>query len=131
MKEKIKILKGDIKMNKALFVVGGFVVGYVTHREIMKLAFKEWLDKEHPKSEYSDYHMIFGTRDDAVDVLGQLHEFLDNYGRVTVADLLDLSGVLGPKLIDNKYGWKILLGAYVTKDKNGWALKLPTPRLLD
>jgi hypothetical protein len=97
----------------------------------MTIALTEMLEKDYPKPRYTNYRdIIIGTREDAREVLGLLQNFIDNYGVVTVADLLDSVGETS-SIIDVKYGWVTSFGAYVAKDKNGWTLKLPRPRLLD
>jgi predicted transcriptional regulator len=123
-------------MNKVVLVVGGFVVGYITHREIMKLAVKDMLDKEYPKKPYSNYRDILLTnKEDAMSVLGDLKDLLDEYGVVTVSDVFNVAGVVTSTFTDTKYGWTSLLGAYIRPnkdvDKDGYRLVLPEPRLLD
>ena len=48
---------------------------------------------------------------------------------VSVADLNDIIGVTG-SYTDNKYGWYDLSSAQITRDKSGYALKLPRVRPL-
>lgn len=123
-------------MNKGLLVVGGFVVGYVAHREIMKIAFKEMLEKDYPEKPYSNYRdILLGNKEDAISVLNDLRNLIDKYGVVTVSDVFDVAGVITSKFSDTKYGWTSLLGAYVRTnkdvDKDGYRLVLPKPTLLD
>ena len=80
--------------------------------------------------------IIFKTRADAEEVLDKLHELLDQYGSITVADYkseaqkyFDIT--LNPLFIDNKYGWRTLDGVFVrAKGSNQYYIDLPPSKLL-
>lgn len=72
------------------------------------------------------YDIIFPTRKDAEQVLCYMHEILETYGEVTVADLYDLAGVNGTYQ-DSKRRWYNLDNAQVLRVKEGYVLTLPKP----
>ena len=76
-----------------------------------------------------DQDVILETRGQAESVLIQLEEAISKYKMVSVADLNDILGVTG-SYTDNKYGWYDLSSAQITRDKSGYALKLPRVRPL-
>lgn len=71
--------------------------------------------------------VIFSERGKAELVLIRLLDTLDEYGRVSVADLYDISEI-DPELIPhtaNRYGWMDLRSAKVVSDGEGYIIKLP------
>lgn len=66
----------------------------------------------------------FANRDDATKVLDEVHEIMDQYGFVTVADLFDLIGST-TTFTDTKRGWSDLRMVYVTRTRDGYALTFP------
>lgn len=75
-------------------------------------------------SRYSFDDIILADRGEAEDVLDRMHELIDAYSMVTVADLYDLVGITG-NYTDNKYGWTSLRTAEVIRVRDGYKLKLP------
>lgn len=75
---------------------------------------------------YSD-DLIFAERSDAEEVLNQMCDAIEAYGIVSVFDLYDLAG-LPVEHTDNKYGWKNLASASIVRVRDGYMLKLPTPK---
>lgn len=75
---------------------------------------------------YSD-DLLFSERSDAEEVLNQMCDAIEAYGVVTVFDMYDLAG-LPVEHTDNKYGWKNLASATVVRTRDGYLLKLPTPK---
>ncbi len=71
--------------------------------------------------------IIFRTRDEAVEVLGGLNNYIVQYNLVTVADFYQMIN----QPIDytwEKYGWSSLRNAYVKPVPGGYSLALPRPR---
>lgn len=78
-----------------------------------------------------DYKNIFlATKDEAVDVLTQLDELLDQYDVVSINDYYDTVGVTGDPTACN-YGWKNLDSAHVIRTRDGWAVSLPRAMPID
>ncbi|MCM1525228.1 MAG: hypothetical protein NC120_12315 [Ruminococcus sp.] len=69
-------------------------------------------------------NIIVETRGDAEDILLTMEEIISEYGMVSVADLYDLAGISG-SYTDNKYGWRDIRGAYVTRVQGGYTFKFP------
>ena len=74
--------------------------------------------------------IIFESRGEAEEVLGNLVDFIMDYGVATVADLYDLVGITGP-FTDNKYGWTDLSMATVVRVRDGYLINLPRAVAID
>lgn len=72
---------------------------------------------------YND--IIFNSRGDAESVLDAMHDILNQYLVVSVADLYDLSDVSIDNYMANKYGWTDLSRAEVVRVRDGYVIKLP------
>jgi len=81
------------------------------------------------RSGYQFEDVIFGSRGEAETVLSHLVDLTMEYGMASVGDLHELSG-LTPNFTDYNYGWTNLRDAYSERARNGYTLKLPTPRPL-
>jgi hypothetical protein len=79
-----------------------------------------------------DYRdILIPSRVEADEVLDQLFAALEQFGQVSVADVLDLMGATG-EFTDAKYGWTDLRGARVERVRNdGYVLNLPREEQLD
>lgn len=87
-------------------------------------------DDRRARSTMRDYEdIIFDTKTDADEVIGQMVELIDTYGQVTIADLYDLAG-LTPEYTVGNYGWTNLRDASPRRIRNGYILDLPRPILL-
>lgn len=74
--------------------------------------------------------IVLDSRGEAEEVLSCLVDLVIDYGEATVADLYDLVGVTG-NFTDNKYGWRDLSSASVSRVRDGYLLNLPKVKLLD
>ena len=74
--------------------------------------------------------IIFESRGEAEEVLGNLVDFIVDYGVASVADLYDLVGITGP-FTDNKYGWTDLSMATVVRVRDGYLINLPRAVAID
>ena len=74
--------------------------------------------------------VIFSSRGDADEVLGQMSDAVASYGAVSVADFYDLVGMTA-NYTDNKYGWYDIRNAYVQPVSGGYVIKLPKPVALN
>lgn len=73
---------------------------------------------------YNYDDIILETRGEAEEVLTGMNDIIDTYSVVTVADLYDLVGK-SSEYTDNKYGWKNIRNAGVTRVRDGYMLVLP------
>lgn len=73
---------------------------------------------------------IIANREDAVAVLDEMRDVIEQYGQVSVADYYDLIG-FDPEITDNSYGWTDLSSARVVSvygrevNNRGYQLDLP------
>lgn len=74
--------------------------------------------------------IILKSRGEAEEVISCLVDLVIDYGEATVADLYDLVGITG-NFTDNKYGWRDLSSASVSRVRDGYLLNLPRVKLLD
>jgi hypothetical protein len=75
--------------------------------------------------------IILETRVEAEEVIERMAEYVERYDQASVSDLYQLVGVTG-SFADEKWGWKDLRGASVTRVRNGgYLLDLPRPVELD
>ena len=82
------------------------------------------------RSAMRDYEdIIFDTKSDADEVIGQMVELIEVYGQVTIGDLYDLAG-LTPEYTVGNYGWTNLRDASPRRIRDGYILDLPRPVLL-
>lgn len=74
----------------------------------------------------------FETRGDAKEVADMMLELLDNFKVVSVADYYEISNAGDLETyIDRKYGWYELDDMQITRDRDGFKIKLPRPEPLD
>lgn len=81
------------------------------------------------RDRYSYSDLVFRSRGEAEDVLGQLIDILDAYNVVSVADFYEAAGV-SSNFTDNKYGWESLNGARVDRNSQGYFLRLPRAKVI-
>lgn len=74
--------------------------------------------------------IILETRGEAEDVLSHLVDLTVDYGVASVADYYELLNVEAT-YADQKYGWTNLRDAVVERDRAGYIIKLPHPRVID
>ena len=76
-------------------------------------------------SSVEDYKYIeFQTKADVESLLEALDAVIEEYDRVSVADLKDLAGLVAEP-IDRKWGWKSLAGARPAMSNGCWRLSMP------
>lgn len=74
--------------------------------------------------------ILLATRVEANEVLNRLNDLVDRYTSATVADLYALVGITG-NYTDDKWGWRELNAAGITRVPRGYVLDLPSPIHLD
>jgi hypothetical protein len=78
--------------------------------------------------DYRDF--VIPSRGQAEEVIDGMCSVLDQYGTVSVHELKEMLGVTG-EFTDQKWGWKNLRDAGVSRDREGYRLDLPKPISLD
>lgn len=73
--------------------------------------------------------IIFTSRGEAEEVLGNMIDTIKDYGTVSVADLYDMVGEPG-QFTDNAWGWVDLGQSSVRRVAEGYILVLPRPQSL-
>lgn len=74
--------------------------------------------------------IILDTRVEAEEVIDRLFDLVAQYDVARVSDLYELLGISGP-YTTQKWGWRDIRGAGVTKVRNGYLLDLPVPEPID
>lgn len=71
--------------------------------------------------------VVLPHKQDAQNVLDELHRLLEQYERVSFADFLELCGIAST-FTDNKVGWtKLDLNVEIKEENGGFVLDLPAP----
>lgn len=73
--------------------------------------------------------LVLPSQEAAEILLANMFELLNQYRVVAIGDLNDLAG-FSSQPSDNGFGWTNLDGARITKDRNGFRLELPRPKLI-
>jgi hypothetical protein len=135
---------------KSVVLIGiGFGLGFAMGKDYMMTQLKRIFEDdaeavmESRKRHYDRYSadinksiipktddIVFASRADAQEVLTTFAHVIDNYGQATVADLLELIGIVEPTATDYKYGWRNANLASIVRRRIGYVLNLPEPILL-
>jgi hypothetical protein len=79
---------------------------------------------------YDDFsHIILTSRVDAITVLNDMRDYIEDYGSVTVSNLYELVGE-DSQGIDNSYGWTNLDRAYIKDVRDGYIIEFPKAKYL-
>ena len=79
---------------------------------------------------YDDFsHIVLTSRSDAVTVLNDMRDYIEDYGSVTVSNLYELVGE-DSQAIDNSYGWTNLDRAYIDSVRGGYIIEFPKAKYL-
>lgn len=79
---------------------------------------------------YAYNEIIFESRGDAQEVKDCLEDIIDRYKMVSIADFYELAGQ-ETSWSDEKYGWFDLDGMTITRDRDGFRIRLPKAEPLD
>lgn len=74
--------------------------------------------------------IIFENRGDALEVKDCLEEIMDKYHMVSIADFYELAGEQG-SYTDRNYGWYEFDDISITRDRDGYRIRLPKPVAFD
>lgn len=83
-----------------------------------------------PQQRYDYRNIVLSTRGEAEEVIDVLTGIVEEYGRVSVADLYDACGITG-NFTDNKYGWTSASGFRARITKDGYLLDFPRATPID
>ena len=73
--------------------------------------------------------LVFDTRGDAVDVIEYIAETIDEYGQVSVADLMSSVGIQ-PRYTDERWGWTTTDAFELRQIREGWLVSADRPEPL-
>lgn len=73
--------------------------------------------------------LVFDTRGDAVDVLEFVAESIEQYGQVSVADLMSSVGIQ-PRYTDERWGWTTTDAFEIRQIREGWLVSADRPEPL-
>ena len=87
--------------------------------------------RRRPRDKYTDFSdIVMSSRADAITVLNDLKDQIEDYGCATVANFYELVGEDSGHM-DTKYGWENLDRAYVDSVRGGFIIEFPKARYLD
>lgn len=75
-------------------------------------------------------NIVLESKMEAEQVLDTLIGLVDEYHQATVADLYEMTGIVG-QFTDERYGWEDFRGADIRRVRDGWLLELPPVRELE
>lgn len=96
------------------------------------VSYRDFSDKRERKG-YNDYKsrtmfdyddIFLESRKDAENVLKQMHDIINDYGILSVADMFDLVGEPANYTM-NKYGWHNIDNAEIVHTREGYKIKMP------
>jgi hypothetical protein len=73
--------------------------------------------------------LVFDTRGDAVDVIEFIADSIDQYGQVSVADLMSSVGIQ-PRYTDERWGWTTTDAFEIRQIREGWLVSADRPEPL-
>ena len=73
--------------------------------------------------------LVFDARGDAVDVIEYIAETIDEYGQVSVADLMSSVGIQ-PRYTDERWGWTTTDAFELRQIREGWLISADRPEPL-
>lgn len=121
-------------------ILNGGNATYTGRSSTSKVSYRKYYDEpreSHRSSESArvrtrfDYDdIIFESRGEAEMALEEMHNVIERYGFVTVADLYDMADLTQP-YTSNKYGWINIRNAEVVRVNGGYIIKLPKAAPID
>lgn len=73
--------------------------------------------------------LVFDTRGEAVDVIEYIAESIEDYGQVSVADLMSSVGIQ-PRYTDERWGWTTTDAFEIRQIREGWLVSADRPEPL-
>lgn len=85
-------------------------------------------ERNRNRHEFDD--IFLDSKAEARDVLNNLMDLVEDYGRASVEDFYDLVGITS-QYTDSRWGWTDLRNAYIENTRNGWIIRLPRTVVID
>lgn len=116
----------------------GGSVGYNKRSSESKVSYRKYYDEPGDRQRASSVQrdrfdhddIIFETRGDAELALDEMHDILERYKIVRVADLYDIAQLSQP-YTSNRYGWTNLRSAEIIRAGGGYIIRLPRALPID
>lgn len=113
-------MRGILK--NTLLLLGGMALGSLATRRAIRYA----VENRYDRVKYEE--PIFGTGEDAEQVLDGLKTLISTYGNATAADLYELAGTHDFKYEMTRIGWTSVDGAEIVQTDDGYIITLPQPK---
>lgn len=124
-------MRGILK--NTLLLLGGMALGSLATRRAIRYA----VENRYDRVKYEE--PIFGTGEDAEQVLEGLKTLISTYGNATAADLYELAGNAAADLYEpagthdfkhemTRIGWTSVDGAEIVQTDDGYIITLPQPK---
>ena len=113
-------MRGILK--NTLLLLGGMALGSLATRRAIRYA----VENRYDRVKYEE--PIFGTGEDAEQVLDGLKTLISTYGNATAADLYELAGTHDFKHEMTRIGWTSVDGAEIVQTDDGYIITLPQPK---
>lgn len=124
-------MRGILK--NTLLLLGGMALGSLATRRAIRYA----VENRYDRVKYEE--PIFGTGEDAEQVLDGLKTLISTYGNATAADLYELAGNAAADLYEpagthdfkhemTRIGWTSVDGAEIVQTDDGYIITLPQPK---
>lgn len=102
----------------------------ISYTPYYKMASASTQSKEHlalrPKTAYEYDEVVLSSRGEAEMLLKSMDEAVREYGMVSIGDYYDMAGVTS-EYTTNRYGWTDLREATISRNRDGYMIKLPKP----
>lgn len=107
-------------------------VNYTSYARSSNSGYKEREERRYDRDRYGMLDICYETRGDAIEVRDCLIEVMDKYHVVSVSDYYELARQ-GDQInyTDRKYGWYDLGDLAISRDRDGYRIRLPKPEALD
>lgn len=112
-------MRGILK--NTLLLLGGMALGSLATRRAIRYA----VENRYDRVKYEE--PIFGTGEDAEQVLDGLKTLISTYGNATAADLYEMAGTHDFKYEMTRIGWTSVDGAEIVQTDDGYIITLPSP----
>lgn len=113
-------MRGILK--NTLLLLGGMALGSLATRRAIRYA----VENRYDRVKYEE--PIFGTVEDAEQVLDGLKTLISTYGNATAADLYELASTHDFKYEMTRIGWTSVDGAEIVQTDDGYIITLPQPK---
>lgn len=113
-------MRGILK--NTLLLLGGMALGSLATRRAIRYA----VENRYDSVKYEE--PIFGTGEDAEQVLDGLKTLISTYGNATAADLYELASTHDFKYEMTRIGWTSVDGAEIVQTDDGYIITLPQPK---